>query len=84
MFQLYSQALDLLLPAFSLFPDKEYMIVLQPSGSAAAGAAAAAAAAAASTWLSYFYLAERHCSSTLQHSLYILHRQTLLGPPLVQ
>ena len=75
MIQLYAQALDLLLPAFSLFPDKEYMILLQPplSGSSAA-----------SPLLSYFQLATRRSCSTLQHCLYILHRQSLLSPPLVQ
>ncbi|KAL8430555.1 hypothetical protein Efla_000500 [Eimeria flavescens] len=73
--ELYSQALDLLLPAFSLFPDKEYMIVLQPpcSGSAAA-----------CPLLSYFQLASRYTSSTLQYCLYILHRQSLMEPIRVQ
>ncbi|XP_026193387.1 uncharacterized protein LOC34618625 [Cyclospora cayetanensis] len=73
--ELYAQALDLLLPAFSLFPEKEYMIILQPpvSGSSAA-----------SPLLSYFQLATRRSSSTLDHCLYILHRQSLLCPPIVQ
>ncbi|KAL8455221.1 hypothetical protein Emag_000966 [Eimeria magna] len=73
--QLYSQALDLLLPAFSLFPDKEYMIVLQPSCSGSS---------AACPLLTYFQLVSRKSCSTLQHCLYILHRQALVEPLVVQ
>ncbi|KAL8273686.1 hypothetical protein Esti_002398 [Eimeria stiedai] len=72
---LYSQALDLLLPAFSLFPDKEYMVVLRPSCSGSS---------AACPLLTYFQLVPRKSCSTLQHCLYILHRQSLMEPLFVQ
>ncbi|KAL8429622.1 hypothetical protein ACSSS7_006461 [Eimeria intestinalis] len=72
--KLYSQVLDLLLPAFSLFPEKEYMVVLRPSCSGSS---------AACPLLTYFQLVSRKSCSTLQHCLYILHRQSFMEPLLV-
>jgi len=65
-----SRGCDFLQHAFNLFPDKDYMIVTQPHN------------VPESSLLKNFTLIEKKPESTFSHVLYLLHRDSLLGPKL--
>ncbi|CAE7291623.1 CFAP61 [Symbiodinium sp. CCMP2456] len=66
-----TQALDFLLPAFSLFPDKDYCIITQPH------------TAPNSPLLNAFSIVPPQPQNTFGHVLFLIHRAALLGPPQV-
>lgn len=66
-----TQALDFLLPAFSLFPEKDYCIVTQPH------------TAPNTPLLNAFTIVPPQPQNTFGHVLYLIHRASLLGPPKV-
>ena len=65
-----SRACDFLKFAFELFPDKDYMIITQPH------------VVPESSLLKNFTLVEKKAESTFSHVLYVLHKDSLLGPEL--
>lgn len=66
-----TQALDLLLPAFSLYPEKDYCIITQPHS------------APNTPLLNAFTIVPPQPQNTFGHVLYLIHRASLLGPPKV-
>lgn len=66
-----TQALDFLLPAFSLFPEKDYCIITQPH------------TAPNTPLLNAFTIVPPQPQNTFGHVLYLIHRASLLGPPKV-
>merc|ERR1719316_1464647 len=66
------QAVDFLLPAFSLFPDKDLCVITQPH------------TCALSPLLSHFSIVPPKPTNTFDHALYIVHRSTLLTPPILR
>ncbi|CAJ1408183.1 unnamed protein product [Effrenium voratum] len=66
-----TQALDFLLPAFSLFPEKDYCIVTQPH------------TAHNTPLLNAFSIVPPQPQNTFGHVLYLIHRASLMGPPKV-
>ncbi|PFH34205.1 hypothetical protein BESB_073570 [Besnoitia besnoiti] len=68
--QWHSQALELILPAFSVFKDKDYCVVLQPSS------------APVLPFMRYFSPEKKKLTSSFNQLLFLLHRQTLLTTPL--
>eukprot|EP00929_Paragymnodinium_shiwhaense_P013279 TRINITY_DN121142_c0_g1_i1.p1 TRINITY_DN121142_c0_g1~~TRINITY_DN121142_c0_g1_i1.p1 ORF type:complete len:1535 (-),score=494.46 TRINITY_DN121142_c0_g1_i1:571-5175(-) len=67
-----TQALDFLLPAFSLYPDKDYCIITQPH------------TAANTPLLNAFTIVPAQPQNTFSHVLYLIHRAALLGAPQVR
>lgn len=67
-----TQALDFLLPAFSLYPDKDYCIITQPH------------TASNTPLLNAFTIVPPQPQNTFGHVLYLIHRASLLGPPVVR
>eukprot|EP00927_Polykrikos_kofoidii_P026521 TRINITY_DN23591_c0_g1_i1.p1 TRINITY_DN23591_c0_g1~~TRINITY_DN23591_c0_g1_i1.p1 ORF type:complete len:1577 (+),score=347.68 TRINITY_DN23591_c0_g1_i1:82-4731(+) len=67
-----TQALDFLLPAFSLYPEKDYCIITQPH------------TAANTPLLNAFTIVPPQPQNTFSHVLYCIHRAALLGPPKVR
>eukprot|EP00928_Gymnodinium_smaydae_P086928 TRINITY_DN71311_c0_g1_i1.p1 TRINITY_DN71311_c0_g1~~TRINITY_DN71311_c0_g1_i1.p1 ORF type:complete len:1571 (+),score=434.65 TRINITY_DN71311_c0_g1_i1:635-4714(+) len=67
-----TQALDFLLPAFSLYPEKDYCIITQPH------------TGANSPLLNAFTIVPPQAQNTFSHVLYLIHRAALLGPPRVR
>lgn len=67
-----TQALDLMLPAFALFPEKDYCIITQPH------------TAPSSPLLNAFTIVPPKPQNTFGHVLYLIHRAALLGPPRVR
>mmetsp|Transcript_23333 Transcript_23333/g.59574 ORF Transcript_23333/g.59574 Transcript_23333/m.59574 type:complete len:1536 (-) Transcript_23333:72-4679(-) len=67
-----TQALDFLLPAFSLFPEKDYCIITQPH------------TAPNTPLLNAFTIVPPQPQNTFGHVLYLIHRAALLGPPQVR
>jgi len=65
-----SRGIDFLQYAFDLFPDKDYMIITQPHN------------VPESSLLKNFTLIDKKPESTFSHVLYVLHRDSLLGPQL--
>merc|ERR1719316_1966004 len=66
------QAVDFLLPAFSLFPDKDLCVITQPH------------TCALSPLLSHFSIVPPKPTNTFDHALYIVHRSTLLTTPILR
>lgn len=66
-----TQSLDFLLPAFSLYPDKDYCIITQPH------------TAPNTPLLNAFTIVPAQPQNTFGHVLYLIHRAVLLGPPKV-
>eukprot|EP00931_Biecheleriopsis_adriatica_P091341 TRINITY_DN65224_c0_g1_i1.p1 TRINITY_DN65224_c0_g1~~TRINITY_DN65224_c0_g1_i1.p1 ORF type:complete len:1519 (+),score=374.86 TRINITY_DN65224_c0_g1_i1:69-4625(+) len=66
-----TQALDFLLPAFSLYPEKDYCIITQPH------------TAPNTPLLNAFTIVPPKPQNTFGHVLYLIHRAALLGPPKV-
>jgi len=67
-----TQALDFLLPAFSLFPEKDYCIITQPH------------TAPNTPLLNAYTIVPPQPQNTFGHVLYLIHRASLLGPPKVR
>jgi hypothetical protein len=67
-----TQALDFLLPAFSLYPDKDYCIITQPH------------TAPNTPLLNALTIVPPQAQNTFSHVLYLIHRAALLGPPRVR
>lgn len=67
-----TQALDFLLPAFSLYPNKDYCIITQPH------------TAPNTPLLNAFTIVPPQPQNTFSHVLYLIHRAALLGPPRVR
>lgn len=67
-----TQALDFLLPAFSLYPEKDYCIITQPH------------TAPNTPLLNAFTIVPPQPQNTFSHVLYLIHRAAILGPPLVR
>jgi len=67
-----TQALDFMLPAFSLYPDKDYCIITQPH------------TAPNTPLLNAFTIVPPQPQNTFGHVLYLIHRAALLGPPKVR
>jgi len=67
-----TQALDFLLPAFSLYPDKDYCVITQPH------------TAPNTPLLNAFTIVPPQPQNTFGHVLYLIHRASLLGPPKVR
>jgi len=67
-----TQALDFLLPAFSLYPEKDYCIITQPH------------TAPNTPLLNAFTIVPPQPQNTFGHVLYLIHRAALLGTPKVQ
>jgi len=66
-----TQALDFLLPAFSLYPHKDYCIITQPH------------TAPNTPLLNAFTIVPPQPQNTFGHVMYLIHRAALLGPPKV-
>lgn len=64
-----TQALDFLLPAFSLYPQKDYCIITQPH------------TASNTPLLNAFTIVPPQPQNTFGHVCYLIHRAALLGPP---
>merc|ERR1719238_1462229 len=67
-----TQALDFLLPAFSLYPDKDYCIITQPH------------TAPNTPLLNALTIVPPQPQNTFSHVLYLIHRAALMGPPKVR
>lgn len=67
-----TQALDFLLPAFSLYPEKDYCIITQPH------------IAPNTPLLNAFTIVPPQPQNTFGHVLYLIHRAALLGTPMVR
>lgn len=67
-----TQALDFLLPAFSLYPNKDYCIISQPH------------TAPNTPLLNSLTIVPPQPQNTFSHVLYLIHRAALMGPPLVR
>nr|CEL69902.1 TPA: hypothetical protein BN1204_056000 [Neospora caninum Liverpool] len=68
--QRHAQALELIVPAFSVFKDKDYCVILQPPS------------APVLPFLRYFSPERKRQTSSSNQLLFLLHRQTLLTTPL--
>merc|ERR1719352_12557 len=66
------QAVDFLLPAFSLYPEKDICVLTQPHVSPQ------------SPLLSHFTIVPPKATNTFHHALYLVHRSTLLSPPVLR
>lgn len=66
------QACDFLLPAFSLYPEKDYCVITQPH------------TAPNTPLLNAFTIVPPQPQNTFSHVLYLIHRAALLGPPKVR
>jgi hypothetical protein len=67
-----TQALDFLLPAFSLYPEKDYCIITQPH------------TGTNSPLLNAFTIVPPQPQNTFSHVVYLIHRAALLSPPKVR
>jgi hypothetical protein len=67
-----TQAIDFLLPAFSLYPNKDYCIITQPH------------TAPNTPLLNALTIVPPQPQNTFSHVLYLIHRAALLGPPRVR
>jgi len=67
-----TQAIDFLLPAFSLYPDKDYCIITQPH------------TAPNTPLLNALTIVPPQPQNTFSHVLYLIHRAALMGPPRVR
>jgi len=67
-----TQALDFLLPAFSMYPDKDYCIITQPH------------TAPNTPLLNALTIVPPQPQNTFSHVLYLIHRAALMGPPMVR
>merc|ERR1719163_1513812 len=67
-----TQALEFLLPAFSLYPDKDYCVITQPH------------TASNSPFLGAFTVVPQQPTNTFSHVLYLVHRAALAEPPKVR
>merc|ERR1719253_1521202 len=67
--QYQMQAVDFLLPAFSLYPDKDLCVIMQPHTSPP------------TPLLAHCTIIEPKATNTFGHVLYLVHRSTLLTPP---
>jgi hypothetical protein len=70
--QYQMQAVDFLLPAFSLYPDKDLCVITQPHTSPP------------TPLLSHCTIIEPKATNTFGHVLYLVHRSTLLSPPVLR
>jgi len=70
--QFQTQALDFLLPAFSMYPDKDYCIITQPH------------TGQNTPLLNAFTIVSPQPQNTFSHVLYLIHRAALLQPPKVR
>mmetsp|Transcript_34298 Transcript_34298/g.80184 ORF Transcript_34298/g.80184 Transcript_34298/m.80184 type:complete len:1541 (+) Transcript_34298:74-4696(+) len=70
--QFQTQALDFLLPAFSLYPEKDYCIITQPH------------TAPNTPLLNAFTIIPPQPQNTFSHVLYLIHRAAIMGPPRVR
>jgi len=70
--QFQTQALDFLLPAFSLYPEKDYCIITQPH------------TAPNTPLLNAFTIIPAQPQNTFSHVLYLIHRASIMGPPRVR
>ncbi|PHJ24890.1 hypothetical protein CSUI_001260, partial [Cystoisospora suis] len=68
--QWHSQALELILPAFSVFKEKDYCLILQPPS------------APVLPFMRYFSAEKKKPKSSFSQLLFVLHRQALLVTPL--